>query len=150
MKTNTYKVLQKLVILFIFLGITTAFAQANSADGDYCPGPGDPGDEYGDGLTFIPDMPGSGTCAIAQVWADINIDDGAFKLGFMNGNSGRALFRIYIDSDNDPSTGLLTENGFGGDPFPVAGAEFILQIDSLNGTTTLFQATSSTTYTSVT
>ncbi|WP_242158526.1 HYR domain-containing protein, partial [Aestuariivivens sediminis] len=149
MKTITYKVIQNiLVILLFFLG-ANFYAQSGSADGDYCPGPGQPGDEYEDALTTIPTAPGSGTCAIQQIWADIDLDNGYFKLAYKIGNSGTALFRIYIDSDNDASTGLTIENNFGGTPFAVGGAEYILQIHSNNGTTKLYQADSPSTYSEV-
>ncbi|WP_411768710.1 HYR domain-containing protein, partial [Winogradskyella sp. A3E31] len=136
MKTNTYKMLRKTLILLVFLGMTNAYAQI---DGSYCPGPGDVGDEYAGTQTFSPDAMGTGTCAIQQIWADIDIDNEFLKLGFKIGNSGTALFRVYIDTDNNPTTGLISDT-FGG-PLVIAGAEYILQINSNNGNTTLFQAT---------
>ena len=42
--------------------------------------------------------------------------------------------------------GLTLETGFGGAPFVVAGAEYILQINSQTGATKLYKATSSSAY----
>jgi hypothetical protein len=52
------------------------------------------------------------------------------------GNSGSALFRIYLDTDNNPLTGLNTDS-FGG-ALPVDGAEYILEINAKNNSTFRF------------
>lgn len=138
----------------LLFATTISYSQA---DGSYCPGPGLPGDEYGsaDVITYTPTVIGSGTCAIQKIWADIDIDNNYFKLAYKIGNAGTALFRIYIDSDNNPLTGLITETGFGGSPFSISGAEYILQINSQTGTTKLYKAnviapaTTTTTYSQV-
>ncbi|HEX9826373.1 MAG TPA: hypothetical protein VGA80_07215, partial [Flavobacteriaceae bacterium] len=132
--------------MFTIAVLFTSSIGFGQVDGDYCPGPDQPGDEYADSIAFTPSEVASGTCAIEMIWADIDIDDQSFKLAFKIGNAGQALFRIYIDSDNDPTTGL-TSDTFGGQTTAIAGAEYILEIEAKNnGTTTLYEATGPNTY----
>ncbi|SNR79314.1 SprB repeat-containing protein, partial [Lutibacter agarilyticus] len=132
-KTTFFRIVTLMVLLFV-----TTISYSQSVDGDYCPGPGLSGDEYGDSLTVIPSSVGSGTCAIEQIWADIDTDAGAFKLAFKIGNGGNALFRIYLDTDFDETTGLLSDT-FGGQTNAISGAEYILEIGALKGATTLYK-----------
>jgi hypothetical protein len=46
------------------------------------------------------------------------------------------FFRIYLDTDNNPLTGLNTDS-FGG-ALPVDGAEYILEINAKNNSTFRF------------
>jgi hypothetical protein len=113
----------------------------DTLDGYYCPGPGEIDDEYASAFTYTPPGGATGTCAILQVWALVdygNGSGGSVRLGFKNGNSGTALFRIYLDTDNDSSSGLLTDD-FGGEIIAVDGAELILQINANNGATSFFE-----------
>ncbi|MDO9594887.1 MAG: hypothetical protein Q7J19_07830, partial [Lutibacter sp.] len=127
---------------------TVGYGQTpNTFDGSYCPGPGVSGDEYAPSTgsyTTGPISSGSGTCDIKQIWAKVDTGGGFLRLGFKIGNSGTALFRLYIDADNDPLSGLLTDT-FGGTGIPAGGAEFVLQINSNSGATKLFEATSGST-----
>ncbi len=150
MKNITFSIQLKRILFFILIfiisvGANKSIAQVDdTTDGHYCPGPGTPGDEYADGFTFIPDVGVSGTCTVEQAWALIDYGNEVFRLGFKNGNSGNAIFRIYLDTDDSPLTGLLTDD-MGGGAIPVPGAEIILQIQANNGSTTFFEATGPTT-----
>ena len=134
-----------LAIIFILIAIPNNYAQ-NSYDGNYCPGPGVSGDEYATGVVFsqVINAGASTTCAINTVYAKVNTSTTDLRVGIKIGNSGAALFRMYIDSDNNPTTGLTTDS-FGGS-IAVAGAEFILELNAKpNSTYTLYQATGSST-----
>ncbi|MFZ3274188.1 MAG: hypothetical protein WA143_07930, partial [Lutibacter sp.] len=137
-----------LVLLF---STTVGYGQAvpNTFDGSYCPGPGVSGDEYLGTLTTGVISTATGTCNIKQVWAKVDTGLGNIRLGFKIGNSGTALFRLYIDTNNSSSSGLITDT-FGGTSIPAGGAEYVLQINSNSGDTKLFQATSTTTISEIT
>ena len=124
-----------LVLLMGIFIITTAVTINGQVDGSYIPQTGEMDDEYYNSFTKYYG-PASGTCEIEQVWAKI-ITDGfgeptAVQLGFYNGNAGTALFRIYIDTDNNPNTGLTLDTDLNPD-FAVLGAELVFQINVLNG-----------------
>ncbi len=146
MKTSTFLNMKKitltglLTLLILLFATTKSYSQAapNTTDGYYCPGPGEILDEYADAFTFMPGGSATGTCAVLEAWALIDYDDEVIRLGFMNGNSGAAIFRIYLDTDDDPTTGL-TMDTFGGGPITVPGIEIILQIFANTGVTTFFE-----------
>ncbi len=124
-------------LLFALIGITNV--QGQSFDGDYCPQPGEPGDEYGPAsgaFSITVNSSVSGTCAIEEIHALVFED--RLRLAYKIGNAGTALFRIYVDADNNPSTGLQTDN-FGGANVVVAGAEFVFQINSHSGASKLYE-----------
>ena len=124
-------------LFIVLLGLTNVNGQ--SFDGNYCPQPGEPGDEYGPAsgaFSLAVINPGSGTCAIEQIYALVGPDD--LRLAYKIGNAGTALFRLYVDSDNNPSTGLMMDN-FGGKDIVVAGAEFVFQINSNSGSSKLYK-----------
>ncbi|HEY9170028.1 MAG TPA: hypothetical protein VIN72_11115, partial [Lutibacter sp.] len=135
MKKITFFSLSTLLVLLF--STTVGYGQG-TFDGSYCPGPGAPGDEYAASQNFVPSVIGSGTCAIQKVWAKVDNNTNTLRLGFKNGNSGTALFRIYLDSDNNPLSGLITDSGFGGG-VPAGGAEYVLQINAQNGAFTLYK-----------
>ncbi|WPR70458.1 gliding motility-associated C-terminal domain-containing protein [Flavobacterium sp. NG2] len=125
------------VLLLLFISITHSFAQ-DTFDGEYCPGPGLPGDEYATGTVFSQQLnpSPSSTCQIGTIRAKVNTTTQVLRLGMNIGNGGAALFRLYLDTDNNSSTGL-TSDTFGG-PLSVAGAEFILEINSNANTFNLY------------
>ena len=111
------------LVLFLF-SISLSYGQ--SFDGSYDPCSGTEGDEYAGAATLMPASVATGTCAIQQVWAKVDTNTGILQLGFRNGNSGSALFRIYINSDD--STGALT-NYFGKTNVDIYGADYYLEIE---------------------
>jgi gliding motility-associated-like protein/uncharacterized repeat protein (TIGR01451 family) len=148
MKTNfTLSTKIFTIILFSLLAsITNGYAQESGTDGDYCPAPGING-EYDTGTVFsqMVDPNASSTCEIYKIWAKIYTDPTpvtggqVLKLGLKIGNSGAALFRVYIDTDDDPTSGLTLDQ-FGG-PLTVAGAEFILELNAkTNAVYTLYKS----------
>ncbi len=132
-------------LLFVVAGFTYGYSQGNVFDGNYLPVANAAGDEYADAFTQIVDPGASSTCEIEQIWAKIikNVlnEPVAFQLGFKIGNAGTALFRIYVDTDNNSATGLTTDPDLN---IPVAGAEYIFQINSNSGETILFTGSGST------
>ena len=115
MKKITFIRLATFLVLLFATTISYSQVISPKADGSYCPGPGAVDDEYKDVIPFTPAVIGSGTCAIQNIWAvvssGISNQDDYLKLGFKIGNAGTALFRIYIDSDNKPNTGLSDAGG---------------------------------------
>jgi hypothetical protein len=87
---------------------TNGYGQESGTDGNYCPGPGASGDEYATGTFFkqIVNSGGGSTFDINTIFAKVNTQTGVLKIGMKIGNSGSALFRIYLDTDNNPLTGL--------------------------------------------
>ena len=131
-------------LLFILGGLSNGYGQCvqNTFDGCYYPVIGALNDEYFGAFTQEVDLNASGTtCKIERIWAKIVKDESetpiAFQLGLKIGNPGSALFRIYVDADNDPTSGLLLDTDLK-DPLPVAGAEFIFEIDAGSGATTVY------------
>lgn len=127
-------------LIMFALGPVLNKVHGQTVDGNYFPKTGGTDDEYYGGFTqYI--QSASSTCQIEQIWAKIMTDGSgvpiALKLGFQNGNSGRALFRIYLDTDNDPLTGLLNDTDLNPD-FAVSGAEIVIQIDALAGSTVVY------------
>ncbi|HSQ46365.1 MAG TPA: Calx-beta domain-containing protein, partial [Lutibacter sp.] len=150
MKKTTLLLKATFLILFIF-GFTNLSAQG-TFDGDYCPLGGN-NDEYATGVVFSKaiDNNASGTCEIHTIWAKIvdNTSEPSLRLAFKIGNNGSALYRIYLDTDNDPTAGLLYDS-FGG-PLTVLGAEYVLEIDSKdNGLARLLKWTGGNNLTDVT
>ncbi|PWA08906.1 DUF7507 domain-containing protein, partial [Flavobacterium laiguense] len=127
--------------LIILVTFTNGYAQESGIDGDYCPAPGTPGpngDEYATGTVFsqLVDPNASSTCEIYKIWAKIYTDgtgEKVLKIGLKIGNSGSSLFRLYLDTDKDPTSGLTLDQ-FGG-PLIVAGADYILELDAQNNST---------------
>ncbi|WP_418263423.1 DUF7507 domain-containing protein [Flavobacterium faecale] len=148
MKTILLKQKLRQIILFSLLLllciITNSYSQESGTDGNYCPGPGAPGDEYGTGIVFSQTLnpSPSSTCQIGTIRAKVNTNTQVLKLGMNIGNSGAALFRLYLDTDQNPLTGL-TSDVFGG-PLTVAGAEYILEINSNANTFKLYSGNGST------
>ncbi|MFM9825426.1 MAG: hypothetical protein ACKVOD_04745, partial [Flavobacterium sp.] len=143
--TKTFSFNFLIAFLLFLVSFTNSFGQ-NSYDGNYCPGPGVSGDEYATGVFFskVINAGASTTCAINTVYAKVNTSTSDLRVGIKIGNSGAALFRMYIDSDNNPTTGLTTDS-FGGS-LAVAGAEYILELNAKsNSTYTLYQATGAST-----
>ncbi|MBF2709256.1 hypothetical protein, partial [Flavobacterium soyangense] len=136
-----------LLLLAFFMFVSNAYSQ-NTFDGSYCPGPGVSGDEYLGQLTTGALSSSGGTCEIGQIWAKVDNLGQSLRLAFKIGNAGTALIRIYIDKDNNSSTGLITDSSFGGTP-AAGGAEYILQINTNTGATKLFKDLTSTTVTEV-
>ncbi|WP_431242257.1 hypothetical protein ACQ9BO_20525 [Flavobacterium sp. P21] len=122
-------------LLLIF--ITSGYSQ-NTYDGNYCPGPGSVGDEYATGTVYSTVLLAnpSSTCNIGTIRAKVDTQNQVLRLGMDIGNGGSALFRLYLDTDNNPSTGL-TSDSFGG-TISVAGAEYILEINSNGNGFTLY------------
>ena len=125
------------LIALLLIFITNGYSQ-DTYDGDYCPGPGAIGDEYATGTvysTLLLANPSS-TCQIGTIHAKVDTQNQVLRLGMDIGNGGSALFRLYLDTNNDPLTGL-TSDSFGG-PISVAGAEYILEINSNGSGFTLY------------
>ncbi|MFA9192747.1 SprB repeat-containing protein, partial [Flavobacterium sp. FZUC8N2.13] len=147
METNLPTQKLKQTILFVLLlllsSIINGFAQ-DTFDGDYCPGPGVSGDEYATGIVFSQQLnPNpSSTCQIGTIRAKVDTQAQVLRLGMNIGNGGAALFRLYLDTDNNPLTGL-TSDSFGG-ALSVAGAEYILEINSNANTFNLYSGNEST------
>ena len=146
MKTN-FTLLTKLIVsLFvILLANSTKLSGQNTYDGNYCPGPGQVGDEYNTGIVFnqLVNANASSTCEIFKIWAKVDTQNQELRLGLKIGNSGAALFRLYIDTDNNASTGLLQDQ-FGG-TLAVSGAEYILELNAKsNSTFTLYSGNGTT------
>jgi hypothetical protein len=138
MKTNftLSKKLFIIILLSLFASITNGYAQESGTDGNYFPAPDAPNDEYANGTVFsqIVDLNASSTCEISTIWAKIytdptpNTGGQVLKIGLKIGNSGAALFRVYLNTDNNTATGLTLDQ-FGG-PLTVAGAEFVLELNA--------------------
>uniref|UniRef100_UPI0015E2DF2A SprB repeat-containing protein n=1 Tax=Flavobacterium sp. GSA192 TaxID=2576304 RepID=UPI0015E2DF2A len=147
METNLPSQKLKQTILFFFsliiFSITNGFAQ-DTFDGKYCPGPGAVGDEYATGIVFSEQILASpsSTCQIGTIRAKVDTQNQVLRLGMNIGNSGAALFRLYLDTDNNPLTGL-TLDSFGGS-LTVAGAEYIIEINSNASTFNLYSGNGST------
>jgi hypothetical protein len=142
--TITYSTkLFTIILLTLFAGVTNSYSQ-DSYDGDYCPGPGATGDEYANGIVFKKELSTSpsSTCEIGTIHAKVDTQNQILRLGMDIGNGGAALFRLYLDTDNEPLTGL-TSDIFGG-PLTVAGAEFIIEINSNASTFNLYSGSGST------
>ena len=125
------------LIALLLIFITNGYSQ-DTYDGDYCPGPGAIGDEYATGTvysTLLVANPSS-TCQIGTIHAKVDTQNQVLRLGMDIGNGGSALFRLYLDTNNDPLTGL-TSDSFGG-TISVAGAEYILEINSNGSGFTLY------------
>ncbi|NGY38999.1 hypothetical protein FQU23_016000, partial [Flavobacterium sp. XN-5] len=148
MKSNLLNQNLKQTILFalllLFISITSGYGQESGTDGNYCPGPGLPGDEYATGVFFnnIVSSSPSSTCQIGTIRAKVDTNNQVLKLGMNIGNGGSALFRLYLDTDNNPLTGLTSDN-FGG-TLTVAGAEIILEINSNASTFKVYSGAGST------
>src|SRR5688572_25799728 len=113
--------IKSVFIALLLISITNSYSQ-NTYDGDYCPGPGAVGDEYATGTvysTLLLANPSS-TCNIGTIHAKVDTQNQVLRLGMDIGNGGSALFRLYLDTNNDPLTGL-TSDSFGG-TISVAGA----------------------------
>ena len=137
------KKLFTIILLSFFASITNTYAQ-DAFDGDYCPAPGAPGDEYATGIVFSKLLLASpsSTCQIGTIRAKVNTITQTLRLGMNIGNGGAALFRIYLDIDNSATSGL-TSDSFGG-PLLVDGAEFIIEINSNASTFNLYSGNGST------
>ncbi|WP_198528525.1 hypothetical protein, partial [Flavobacterium sp. Root420] len=125
------------LIALLLIFITNGYSQ-NTYDGDYCPGPGAIGDEYATGTvysTLLLASPSS-TCQIGTIHAKVDTQNQVLRLGMDIGNGGSALFRLYLDTNNNPLNGL-TSDSFGG-TISVAGAEYILEINSNGSGFTLY------------
>ncbi|WP_119791950.1 HYR-like domain-containing protein [Flavobacterium anhuiense] len=124
-----------ITLLLIF--VTSGYSQ-NTYDGNYCPGPGAIGDEYATGTVYSTVLLAnpSSTCNIGTIRAKVDTQNQVLRLGMDIGNGGSALFRLYLDTDNNSSTGL-TSDSFGG-TISVAGAEYILEINSNGSGFTLY------------
>uniref|UniRef100_UPI00055097A4 hypothetical protein n=1 Tax=Flavobacterium chungangense TaxID=554283 RepID=UPI00055097A4 len=125
------------LIALLLMFITNGYSQ-NTYDGDYCPGPSTVGDEYATGTvysTLLLASPSS-TCQIGTIHAKVDTQNQVLRLGMDIGNGGSALFRLYLDTNNNPLTGL-TSDSFGG-TISVAGAEYILEINSNGNGFTLY------------
>ncbi|MEL1253453.1 gliding motility-associated C-terminal domain-containing protein [Flavobacterium sp. DGU38] len=122
---------------FLLIFITNGYSQ-NTFDGDYCPGPGTVGDEYATGTVYnnVLLASPSSTCQIGTIRAKVDTQNQVLRLGMDIGNGGSALFRLYLDTNNNPLTGL-TSDSFGGN-ISVAGAEYILEINSNGNGFTLY------------
>ncbi|SDH71179.1 HYR domain-containing protein, partial [Flavobacterium omnivorum] len=147
MKTKLLQ-LKKIILIFIislFANVTNGYSQESGTDGNYCPGPSSVGDEYATGIFFkqIVNSGASTTCDINTIFAKVNTNTAVLKIGMKIGNSGSALFRVYLDTDNNPTTGL-TSDQFGGF-LAVAGAEYIIELNAKNNSTyTLYTGNGST------
>jgi gliding motility-associated-like protein len=129
--------IKSVLIALLLIFITNGYSQ-NTYDGDYCPGPGAVGDEYATGTvysTLLLASPSS-TCQIGTIHAKVDTQNQVLRLGMDIGNGGSALFRLYLDTNNNPLTGL-TSDSFGG-TISVAGAEYILEINSNGNGFTLY------------
>ena len=144
MKTNSS---ERVYLLAFFTFVSNSYSQ-NTFDGDYCPGPGVSGDEYLGQLTTGALNNSGGTCEISQIWAKVDNLNASLRLSFKIGNAGTALIRLYIDTDNNSTSGLITDASFGSGP-AAGGAEYIIQINTNSGATKLFQNLSSTTVTEI-
>ncbi|WP_281322054.1 DUF7507 domain-containing protein [Flavobacterium aestivum] len=132
-----------LVLLLLLVSFANGYAQ-DASEGDYCPGPGAIGDEYATGIVFSQEITSSpsSTCQIGTVFAKVITQDQVLRLGMNIGNGGSALFRLYLDTDNNPTTGL-TSDSFGGS-LGVAGAEYILELNSNGSGFVLYSGNGST------
>ena len=130
-------------LLLFFISITNSFAQ-DTFDGKYCPGPGASGDEYATGkvISQVLRQSPSSTCQIGTIHAKVDTQNQILRLGMNIGNGGAALFRLYLDTDNNPSTGLTSDN-FGG-TLTIPGADYILEINSNASTFKLYSGSGST------
>ncbi|WP_035659021.1 SprB repeat-containing protein, partial [Flavobacterium seoulense] len=130
------------VFLLFFFSIIDGFSQ-DTFDGKYCPGPGAIGDEYATGIVFSQQILASpsSTCQIGTIRAKVDTQNQVLRLGMNIGNGGAALFRLYLDTDNNPLTGL-TSDTFGGS-LTVAGAEYIIEINSNASTFNLYSGNGS-------
>ncbi|WP_163714374.1 hypothetical protein, partial [Mangrovibacterium lignilyticum] len=118
--------------ILMLAAVTTNGQGLLSVDGNYSSA------EYADAKTEYDEIqPASSTCDIAQVWAMlVTATNGrplGVKLGFYNGNNGAALFRIYVDTDGDPETGLKVDTDLKPD-FPVPGVSYVFEINAGDGT----------------
>ncbi|PXY46318.1 gliding motility-associated C-terminal domain-containing protein [Flavobacterium hydrophilum] len=125
------------LIALLLIFITNGYSQ-NTYDGDYCPGPSTVGDEYATGTVYSKVLLASpsSTCQIGTIHAKVDTQNQVLRLGMDIGNGGSALFRLYLDTNNNPLTGL-TSDSFGG-TISVAGAEYILEINSNGNGFTLY------------
>ncbi|MFB3389719.1 hypothetical protein, partial [Flavobacterium sp. LAR06] len=130
-----------IALLLIF--ITSGYSQG-TYDGDYCPGPNAVGDEYATGTVYSTVLSAnpSSTCNIGTIHAKVDTQNQVLRLGMDIGNGGSALFRLYLDTNNNPLTGL-TSDAFGG-TISVAGAEYILEINSNGSGFTLYTGSGNT------
>jgi len=125
-----------MTILLAFLCLPT-IAQY-TFDGSYAPCPPDAADEYAN--AFAPDPQpnsGSSTCDITSIYLDIYEDGGSdfFIVGLEHGNSGQSNFRVYFNTDCDPTTGQQLAGENVGDANPtvdVGGAEFYVNFTTNN------------------
>ncbi|WP_278010263.1 gliding motility-associated C-terminal domain-containing protein [Flavobacterium gyeonganense] len=133
----TFKNIRNVFITFMLIFITKGYSQ-NTFDGDYCPGPNTVGDEYANGTVYSKLLLAnpSSTCQIGTIHAKVDTQNQVLRLGMDIGNGGSALFRLYLDTNNDPLTGL-TSDSFGG-TISVGGAEYILEINSNGNGFTLY------------
>ncbi|MFE3848558.1 hypothetical protein ACFX5D_11350, partial [Flavobacterium sp. LB3P45] len=141
--TSKLKSIFGFVSLLLSIFVTNCYAQ-DTYDGNYCPGPRAVGDEYATGIVFnvqLSTSPSS-TCEVGTIWAKVDTQTQVLRLGMNLGNSGAALFRLYLDTDNNTATGL-TSDTFGGS-LSVAGAEYIIEINSNASTFKLYSGNGST------
>ncbi|WP_369753853.1 gliding motility-associated C-terminal domain-containing protein [Flavobacterium sp. WC2409] len=131
------------VLFLLTISISNCYAQ-DTFDGNYCPGPGAVGDEYATGIVFSQLLSAnpSSTCQVGTIRAKVNTQTQVLRLGMNIGNSGAALFRLYLDTDNNSATGL-TSDTFGGS-ISVAGAEYIIEINSNAKSFDLYSGSGST------
>ncbi|MBF4470831.1 gliding motility-associated C-terminal domain-containing protein [Flavobacterium sp. HJJ] len=138
MKTFFTFSIKSLLISFCLLVTVSSTYGQDIADGNYCPAPGASGDEYGTGVVFnqVLSASPSSTCQIGTIHAKVDTGNQVLRLGMNIGNGGAALFRLYLDTDSNASTGLTTDS-FGGS-LTVAGADYILEINSNASTFNLY------------
>src|SRR3970282_2600499 len=132
-----------ILLLSLFASVTNSYSQ-DTFDGNYCPGPEAIGDEYATGTFFsilLKPNPSS-TCDIGTIRAKVDTQTQVLRLGMNIGNGGAALFRLYLDTDNNPITGL-TSDTFGGS-LSVAGAEYIIEINTNASTFNLYSGSGTT------
>ena len=132
-----------ILLLSLFASVTNSYSQ-DTFDGNYCPGPEAIGDEYATGTFFsilLKTNPSS-TCDIGTIRAKVDTQTQVLRLGMNIGNGGAALFRLYLDTDNNPITGL-TSDTFGGS-LSVAGAEYIIEINTNASTFNLYSGSGTT------
>jgi len=115
-------------ILLFFVGIEKGSAQV--FDGSYS------SPDYENAQTILVNADASSTCQVEQIWAN-RTENSELLLGFLNGNNGTAIFRFYLDTDNNPATGLQTET-YDTD-YNVGGAELVLEVNVHNGSVTLYR-----------
>ncbi|MCY1722331.1 hypothetical protein OU798_18425, partial [Prolixibacteraceae bacterium Z1-6] len=118
-------------LVFLLLGLSESFGQV--FDGNY---------EYDDLLGIQSDTidaSASGTCEVNTIWATLLPTNDSLLIGVRNGNNGNAIFRFYIDTDQNAETGLKSDE-FKNVNYPVGGAELIVQINVADGTILVYDS----------